>query len=565
VRIRIQIRIPRAESDWILANEAREDGVVSLVDLLDRAAERFGDAPALSAWGDNGLVETWSYRTLQERSRNAAAHLGLDLALETGDRLLVWGAPSPALAAVIFGAIRAGVVLVPLDLRMSPEAIQRIAESSSASAVAIGDGVTPDALAGAGLGNTPRAELDSLVRSTAAPLSPSAERAAQRGHCFEVVYTSGATGHPKGAVLNHGAILTWVAQINLVIRPRRHRIVSVLPLSHIFGQLTELFYALSVGSHVTYVHSRSPKTIFAAMQATPVTSLVLVPAALDLFWSGLLQEVDRRGRRRQFEVLRAIARRLPMRARRVVFRSVHARLGGSLQIIISAAAALPPALHQAWEDLGIMLLEGYGATECGMIACETETDHPTGTVGRPIVASSVSLGPDGEVLVGGPGLFSGYWRDDAATREVLGADGLYRTGDYARVDGRGRLVLLGRKKNRIVLPDGMKVYPEDLEAALRAAGARDAVVAETLPGRLEAAVIVPEQAPGAAGPDGGAELVRRANRVLGVHQRISAVRSWPDADFPRTHTLKVRREPVVTWLRSASSTPTAAEPVAQTA
>lgn len=527
----------------------------SLVDLLDRAVDRYGSEPALSDWGDDGLSETWSYVRLQERSHSAADHLAGDLGLQAGDRLLVWGAPSPALVAVIFGAIRAGVMLVPLDLRMSADAIRRIVESSSARGLAIGDGVTPEALASAGLGTLPRRDVRSLTGATEAPTRSISTRAGPRAESFEVIYTSGATGQPKGAMLTHGTILTWVAQINLVIRPRRHRIVSVLPLSHIFGQLTELFYALSVGSHVTYVHSRSPKTIFAAMHATKVTSLVLVPAALELFWAGLLREVDRRGRRRQFDALRTVARRLPMRVRRMLFRSVHAQLGGSLQLIISAAAALPPPLHQAWEDLGITLLEGYGATECGMIACETEADHPTGTVGRPIVASSVSLGPDGEVLVGGPGLFSGYWRDEAATRAVLGADGLYRTGDYARIDARGRIVLLGRKKNRIVLPDGMKVYPEDIEAALRAVGARDAVVGETLPGRLEAAVLMP--LPGSTGgavTESATELVRRANRALGAHQRLTGARVWPEPDFPRTHTLKVRREPVTDWLRASAPT-----------
>jgi long-chain acyl-CoA synthetase len=536
----------------------------SLVDLLDRAAAVYGDAPALSVWTDKGLAETWGYRTLQARSRNAAVHLSSDLALETGDRMLVWGAPSPELAAVLFGAIRAGVVLVPLDLRMSADAVGRIAASSSARALAVGTGVTPEGIEAAGVGALPSATVTRLVRNAETPPRPSAERGSLRGHSFEIIYTSGATGQPKGAILTHGAILTWVEQISLIIRPRRHQIVSLLPLAHIFGQLTELFYALSVGSHVTYVHSRAPKTIFAAMHAMRVTSLVLVPAALELFWSGLMREVDRRGRRRQFELLRAVARRLPPPARRLLFHSVHAQLGGSLELIISAAAALPPDLHQAWEDLGITLLEGYGATECGMIACETETDHPTGTVGRPIVASSVSLGDDGEVLVGGPGLFSGYWRDEVATRDALTDGGLYRTGDYARTDGQGRLVLLGRTKNRIVMPDGMKVYPEDIEAALRSAGAGEAVVAETTPGRLEA-VLVMRQAPAADAPgaSGPTVLMREANRVLGVHQRLSAARVWPETDFPRTHTLKVRREPVIAWLRSdvaSASSAAAVEP-----
>jgi long-chain acyl-CoA synthetase len=174
------------------------------------------------------------------------------------------------------------------------------------------------------------------------------------------------------------------------------------------------------------------------------------------------------------------------------------------------------------------------------------------------------LADDGEILVRGPNVFRGYWHDDAATSAALSSDGWYRTGDIGRFDADGRLILMGRNKDIIVLPNGFNVYPEDIENALRVAGIRDSVVVETRPGRIEAIVLAPDShglpqggdIP-AAGPaaSGDPALVRdridasikAANQTLAVHQRVAGWRLWPDVDFPRTHTLKVKRDLVRGW------------------
>ncbi len=212
-----------------------------------------------------------------------------------------------------------------------------------------------------------------------------------------------------------------------------------------------------------------------------------------------------------------------------------------------------------------MVMQGYGATECGPASATSKTDHGLGTVGRTIPPVQVKLADDGEILVKGPTVFQGYWRDPEATAAAFTADGWYQTSDIGRLDPAGHLVLMGRKKDIIVLPNGLNVYPEDVENALRTAGIRDSVVLETRPGRIEAVVL----APGAAVlPRGGdvpgmgvealhrdpgelaAELdamVKAANATLAANQRVAAWRLWPDADFPRTHTLKVKRDRIRAW------------------
>ena len=149
-------------------------------------------------------------------------------------------------------------------------------------------------------------------------------------------------------------------------------------------------------------------------------------------------------------------------------------------------------------------------------------------------------------------MFHGYWQAPDKTAEAFTPDGWYRTGDIGHLDAGGRLILSGRIKDIIVLPNGFNVYPEDLENALRIAGVRDSVVLETSPGRIEAIVLGPALASDAPEAEAAVRTrtdaaVKAANTALGPNQRIAAWRLWPNQDFPRTHTLKVRRTEVRAW------------------
>ena len=529
----------------------------TLLDLLDGAFERFADRPAVGLWQDDGTKTSWTYRELDRRSRIAAWRLRR-LGLNPGDRILTWSPSEPALPAAYVGAMRAGLVLVPLDLRMSTDAIRGVVARAEPRRLILGTGQDAPDPATAGLEAFPTTTVEAL---TADPRPEDGEDEAallasvarwprpKPEDVWDLIFTSGTTGTPKGVMIAHDNLLATILAIDHVIPPLDHRVISVLPLSHLFEQAIGLIYALSVGADILYVRSRNPRVLFAALKAHRVTSMILVPQVLDLFWSAIEREADRAGRRATFDRLRAIARHLPYRARRLIFRSVHARLGGSLSLFVSSGAFLPPALQQAWEDLGVVVVQGYGSSENGFGACTTPQDHGLGTVGRPVPPVELRIAEDGEVLFRGPTLFKGYWHDPEATARAIDEDGWYHSGDIGHLDPGGRLVLSGRTKDRIVLPNGFKVYPEDIENALRIAGIRDAVVLETEPGRIEAVVYlrgVGVETAEAAKPVVNA-AVRAANAQLGPQQRIAGWRLWPDDDFPRTHTLKIRRDPVRAW------------------
>ena len=467
--------------------------------------------------------------------------------------------------------MRAGLILVPLDLRMAPGTIERIVARADARHLVLGEGRDAADPADARLERSPTSYVESLAaepdKSFPADWEEQVRRWRRPGRqdLAEVLFTSGTTGEPKGAMLTHGNFLGTIEAAHRVLPQEDHRAVSLLPISHLLEQVVLIYYAMSVGASVLYVRSRNPRAIFEAIREHRTTSLVLVPQIMDLFWSALQREVAAQGKTATFNRARLIARRLPYPIRRLIFRSVHKQLGGGLKLIVSAAAFLPPALQQAWEDIGVVVMQGYGATECGVVSVTGKRDHGLGTVGRTIPPVQVKLAEDGEILVAGPTVFEGYWRDKGATAAALTPDCWYRTGDIGRHDAAGHLILMGRKKDIIVLPNGLNVYPEDVENALRTAGIRDSVVVETAPGRIEAVVLAPGEpvlpSPSEHGestrppeiPDAHkfrAEIdaaVKAANATLAVHQRVVAWRLWPDADFPRTHTFKVQRDRVRDW------------------
>jgi long-chain acyl-CoA synthetase len=542
----------------------------TLLDLLTDAVAANGDKTALSLRLDDGSTTTWSYRELDHRSRVAAWRLAA-LGLERGDRILTWSPSTPELPAIYFGAMRAGLILVPLDLRMSPDAVEGIVKASGARRLVLGTGRDAPDPREAGLADFPTTVVDALSADPDPSFPPDWEAqldtwpAPVPTDVFELVFTSGTTGTPKGVMLAHDNIVASIESFHRIVPPMEHRLVSLLPLSHLLEQAVGLYYALSVGADILYVRSRNPRVIFDALREHRVTSMVVVPQILDLFWSAIQREVGKRGRETAFTRLRGLARHLPMGIRPRLFGSVHKQLGGHFRLFLSAGAFLPPALQQGWEDLGVTVLQGYGATETGTGSCTRLGDHGLGTVGRPPDGVEMRLADDGEIQFRGPTIFRGYWENPTASAEAFTPDGWYRTGDIGHLDAAGRLILSGRMKDIIVLPNGFNVYPEDIENALRIAGVRDSVVLETQPGRIEAVVlgsVTDTPGSGESGPPAAVReridaAVKAANGTLGPNQRIAGWRLWPETDFPRTHTLKVKRSQVRAWVAADTPLPVA--------
>jgi long-chain acyl-CoA synthetase len=432
-----------------------------------------------------------------------------------------------------------GAIVVPFDVRAAEGFLQRVEAKTEPKLVIAGRAQQ----GGAALAHPPYLTLDDLVAEARAHEPAGNLPELSPDDVAVLMYTSGTTGDPKGVILTHGNVasnLTAVPEI-IVIQPY-FRLLSLLPLSHIFEQVIGLMVPMLGGASVVYVDTLRPDVIFQAMEEERITMMICVPQLLQLFMNGIEREVRRQGKERVWNALHAVAGRLPFGLRRRLFPQVHKRLGGHFEFFVSGGAYLAPALAQRWEDMGIKVLQGYGLTENSPIVSANSLDRRRlDSIGRVVSNVELELADDGEILIRGPSVFKGYWQDPAATAAAF-EDGWYHTGDMARRDAGGWLYFTGRKKNVIVLANGFNVHAEDVENALRATGLiTDAVVVagSDAAGDPEVHAILAMEDPSQA-----EAAVRQANRALAPHQQIRSHTVWPDPDFPRTHTLKVRRPAV---------------------
>ena len=510
-----------------------------------------------------GLREdAWSYKRLDAAAAAVAAHLGEDLGITPGSRIVVWGPNCPELVAAFFGIFRARLVLVPVDPYATPDFVDRVLESTGAATLIAGDVQAKERRAADRRTHAPVVSLSQLPVDTGR--THVGERPASTD-LAEIVFTSGTTGSPKGVMLTHANVVANVLSADRALLPRRDfRLLSLLPLSHMFEQTAGLYLPLSVGASVHYVTSRQAPVILKALRRHRVTAMAVVPQVLAMLLDAIEAEVRRRGALRRWQHAHRVAGHLPIGLRRILFRAVHRELGGSLELLVSGGATLSQDVAAAWERLGVTVLEGYGATECSpSIASNTKAARRSGTVGRAVSGVAVRVSDDREVLVRGANVTPGYWRDEEATRTAFTEDGWFRTGDVGAVDPDGFISVHGRLKELIVLASGLNVDPEDVEAELlREAPVADcAVVGAPSPrgGPHVHAVVVPAEG-GERAYERVAAAVRSANARLAPHQRVTGLTVWHDRELPRTDLHKIKRHEVLAALagQAPAAAPTAA-------
>jgi long-chain acyl-CoA synthetase len=512
----------------------------TLIELVHGGADRFDRRPALMI-RPFFRTRTWRYRDLAKTVPRAARVLA-DAGLEPGDRAILWAVNRPEWGIAFLTIAHAGGVAVPLDVRHTVDFGRKIVAQTGARLV-VASRQTEASARQLGLPIVWVETLPDLARR-AEPMAPVAVTGASLA---EIVFTSGTTGEPKGAMLTHGNLMASATAMTQVLAfGERDRLLSVLPLSHLYEQVLGLIAPLSVGASVVYPVSRQPAVLIRTFRDFKVTTFLIVPQGLRLLDAAIERKVDETGRRERFEQLHRVARRLPRRLKRLLFRPVLGQFGGRLHTIGVGASALDVDIARRWMDMGVDILQGYGATEMGPVVSFTRPErNVVGTVGEPIPGVEVRIAPDGEILARGPGRFSGYWQNPEATSAAIDTDGWYHTGDLGSFTPDGMLVFRGRKKDMLALPDGQKVYPEDVEAILREDDRiRDATVVgwPLGPGlRVHAVLLLDDPALAEA-------VVETANERLAAHQQIRGTTVWPDEDLPRTHTLKVRKPDILARL-----------------
>ncbi len=562
--------------------------------VLDSASRFTGVALQFPRDGRSGEI---TYPELGRISTELAQGL-VAMGIEPGDRLAILGLTSASWTLADCGSLCAGAVVTPIYHTNSPEECAYVLEHSEARLVFCDDAAQAAKIERV-RGSCPSLEHVVVFDSSAAGMSLADLRAAGRevapervyervaatdpGDLATLVYTSGTTGPPKGCMLSHRNLLatTQMYAQQLGLGPA-HSMYQFLPLAHVLARIAQSV-ALSVGARVIYWGGDVAK-LADELQATSPTHVPAVPRVYEKIHGMVATQVaeGRAYERMLFDwALRCGAEaRSAMRARRqpslltdlqyrladrLVLAKIRRLFGPGLEMALVGAAPIAPELLEFFDACGVLVLEGYGLTEsCAASTINTLDTVRFGTVGRALPGTEVAIAEDGEILIRGPHVFRGYYKDPAATEEVLTPDGWLHSGDLGAIDGEGYLSITGRKKDLIITSSGKNITPVNIESELRDSPYiseavvygdnrpylvamlildRDAAV--RLADRLE---IAPDPATIAGHPRVHAELQKEVDRINAKFARIEQVKRFAildheltQADGELTPTFKVKR------------------------
>ena len=463
--------------------------------VLEEAARLYGDAPALhqpDAYSKSGYV-TYSWKQYRQAVLEIAAGLRA-LGIGKGDVVALNSETRLEFYIADLGIMANGSVAAAMYPSYPPKDLVRTLGASGACAVFVEDPKTLETLRVAAIrhwilltGEAPGATtLEALRECGRAELARDPQlpvrlpESVQPADTAILYLTSGATGEPKMALVTHQAIVANLdmGPVALPLGPQDST-VAFLPSAHIAQRVVIELLPIRMGMPVTFFESLmklpqdirkvrptillAPPRMWERIYSTICTELRKRPAAArKAFYGGLALALAAARYRRQGQKVPWHIR-VPLRAAdRLLFRKVRARFGGRIRIAASGAAPLSKDLAEFYEAVGMPLIEGYGLTEGGVVTLNPLDRPKAGSIGKPLPGVEVRIAEDGELLVRGPCLFTGYLNDPETTAEVL-EDGWLHTGDIANIDDHGYIFITGRKKELIVSSTGKKIYPSRVE------------------------------------------------------------------------------------------------------
>jgi long-chain acyl-CoA synthetase len=495
----IDFTAPAGEVEGVAA-DAR-----TLADVLRLRAGRTPEAPAnFEKRGDAWHATSW--RELHTRARRVAAGF-VELGIEVGDRVAILGPTHADWGAYDLGAHVAGLVTVGIYPHQSAEQVGYLLEHSESRAVFVADEEELRTVLAAAPGNR---HLRAIVpwtvelaerfagedervlspeRFRGEPLAEDAvaERQARidPAETAILIYTSGTTGPPKGAMITHANILALLRSQPDIFRFRRDDLLlSFLPMAHATERV--LAFYLRVSGGVAAAYATSIGAVLSEILEVRPTVFGSVPRLFEKAYARVHGEIERKpapvraifdwavavGRRRTRHLIAgepipfSLALRYKL-AHRLVFAKVQAALGGRVRACITGAAPTSLDILEFFWAAGLPVYEGYGMTEATVLTHITrEGAVKLGTVGKPIPPCTCKIAGDGEILLGGPFIFKGYYKNPEASREAL-AGGWLHTGDVGEIDGDGFLRITDRKKHLIITAGGKNVAPANIERAIK--------------------------------------------------------------------------------------------------
>jgi long-chain acyl-CoA synthetase len=502
----------------------------TLIDFFSDLSHARGE---FLVYDDGFRSRGYSYHEVVRAAHAFAAQLH-DLGVRKGDKIVFWSENRPEWIVAFWGCLLRGIIVVPIDYRASPDFLARVVGLVAAKLVLIGQDV-PQFTAAI---DPPVWKLHEFAWPPAAAPAPAdlPPEPIGRDDVAEIIFTSGATADPKGVVITHRNVLANIVPVEREVLKYRKwgtpffplRFLNLLPLSHMFGQAMATFIPPMLPGVVVFMRGYNPGEVVEQIRKRRISVVVSVPKILDVLKDHVTrsfgEEVEDVARRRQ-----PSAKKEHFTLRWWRYRRIHRAFGMKFWAFIVGAAPLDPPLEAFWSELGFVVIQGYGLTETAPIVT---LNHPFGTkkgsVGKAIAGVEMKIAPDGEILVRGENVTRGYFNASEETAQAF-EDGWFRTGDIGEIGEDRQLYIRGRKKEMIVTPEGLNVFPEDVERVVnQIAGVREAAVVGVPIGSEERvhAVIVLEKSGASTDPE---SVARQANAVLDDHQKIRRVVVWPES------------------------------------
>ncbi len=451
----------------------------TLVEMFNITVERYPDNKCFTAFAPTELSLT--YKEVHEKVVQVASYLG-EQGIKKGDNVAVTGKNSPEWAVAYLSILYTGATVVPIDYQLTDKEIEHLIKHSSAKTLFI-DKERMDKIDKKNtLGLLEKISLEAIDQETyifnkkpskkKVKLDPTSET-----DIAAILYTSGTTGNPKGVMLSHSNLVSdcYLAQAHMTLYPT-DIFYALLPIHHSYTMLAVFIEAISVGAEIVFGKKLIVSQILKELKMGKVTMFLAVPMLFNKMLKGLLNGIKEKGIvvygliRFLMSISGLIKKVFKVNPGHKMFNGILAKLSmDNIRICISGGGPLPSSTFKLFNQLGIDFVQGYGLTETSPIITLNPIDAYIETsVGKILPETEMKiLDPDsrniGEILVRGPMVMQGYYKNQEATDEILSKDGWLRTGDAGYIDAENYVYLTGRKKSLIVTEGGKNVFPEEIE------------------------------------------------------------------------------------------------------
>lgn len=519
--------------------------IATIQGMLERKSSLYADNIAYSIRKNDLSVSSLTFSEVFALFTGFSAHL-ISLGLNRGEHVAIVGENSPQWAISYFAVIWAGAIAVPLDARAKTEHIKQVLALSDSRFLIASAGFTE------ALSNTGTVEhvipMDEALEARAHAEETVPAEKSEPEDTADIVFTSGTTGNPKGVMLSHATIMSNLETVYSAFPiTEKDTAFSILPIHHVYERIVGILLSFYCGQRVFFSRSIKPREMLSDLKVARPTVWLNTPLILER----LLQRIEQ-GKANNF-----LTRALPYR---LFGKMAKKRLGlDRLKLIVSGGAALSEAASEGLEKYEFPLIQGYGMSETAAVIAANPFSKPKNASGGMVIENSeveirdVDSEGIGEICVRGPNIMDGYYKNPAATKEILSDDGWLRTGDLGYFDHEGYLYITGRKKSVIVTKGGKNISPEEIEEKLTPLETvEEAIVFSPDDERIQA-VIFPE-AEGVSrklgqSPQHGDDeriwdilkgQITELNRRLEPHKRISHF-AVAREELPKTTTRKVKR------------------------